>query len=63
MIRAAPLTRWVHSDFEDWRFGAIAGIEPNGRGTGFENNTSVNDFPPPHKPPSTGRLRMTATCS
>ena len=25
MIRAAPLTRWVSSDFEDWRFGAIAG--------------------------------------
>lgn len=25
MIRAAPLTRWVRSDFEDWRFGAIAG--------------------------------------
>lgn len=25
MIRAAPLTRWVHSDSEDWRFGAIAG--------------------------------------
>jgi hypothetical protein len=24
MIRAAPLTRWVRSDFEDWRFGAIA---------------------------------------
>lgn len=25
MIRAVPLTRWVRSDFEDWRFGAIAG--------------------------------------
>lgn len=25
MIRAAPLTRWVRSDFEDWRFGAVAG--------------------------------------
>ncbi|AVG14844.1 hypothetical protein CFN79_02640 [Chromobacterium vaccinii] len=25
MIRATPLTRWVCSDFEDWRFGAIAG--------------------------------------
>lgn len=25
MIRAAPLTRWVRSDSEDWRFGAIAG--------------------------------------
>lgn len=25
MIRAAPLSRWVHSDFHDWRFGAIAG--------------------------------------
>ncbi len=25
MIRATPLTRWVRSDTEDWRFGAIAG--------------------------------------
>lgn len=25
MIRASPLTRWVRSDFEDWRFGAVAG--------------------------------------
>lgn len=25
MIRAVPLTRWVRSDSEDWRFGAIAG--------------------------------------
>ncbi|MGW9065604.1 hypothetical protein ACWGPO_16055 [Achromobacter animicus] len=25
MIRAAPHSRWVHSDFHDWRFGAIAG--------------------------------------
>lgn len=25
MVRAAPLTRWVRSDCEDWRFGAIAG--------------------------------------
>ncbi len=25
MIRASPLTRWVRSDSEDWRFGAIAG--------------------------------------
>lgn len=25
MIRATPLTRWVRSDSEDWRFGAIAG--------------------------------------
>lgn len=25
MIRAAPLTRWVRSDFDDWRFGAVAG--------------------------------------
>lgn len=25
LIRAVPLTRWVHSDFEDWRFGAAAG--------------------------------------
>ncbi len=25
MIRASPLTRWVRSDFDDWRFGAIAG--------------------------------------
>lgn len=25
LIRATPLTRWVRSDFEDWRFGAIAG--------------------------------------
>jgi len=25
MIRAAPLTRWVRSDSDDWRFGAVAG--------------------------------------
>lgn len=25
MIRATPLSRWVRSDFEDWRFGAVAG--------------------------------------
>lgn len=25
MIRAVPLTRWVRSDFEDWRFGSVAG--------------------------------------
>lgn len=25
MIRATPLNRWVRSDSEDWRFGAIAG--------------------------------------
>lgn len=25
MIRAAPHSRWVHSDFQDWRFGAVAG--------------------------------------
>lgn len=25
MVRAAPLTRWVRSDFDDWQFGAVAG--------------------------------------
>lgn len=25
MLRAAPLSRWVRSDFEDWDFGAVAG--------------------------------------
>lgn len=25
LIRAAPLSRWVRSDFEDWQFGAVAG--------------------------------------
>jgi len=25
LIRAAPMSRWVRSDSEDWRFGAIAG--------------------------------------
>jgi hypothetical protein len=25
MIRAAPLTRWVRSDFDDWRFGSVSG--------------------------------------
>lgn len=25
MIRAAPLSRWVRSDFENWDFGAVAG--------------------------------------
>lgn len=25
MIRAAPLTRWVRSDSDDWRFGSVAG--------------------------------------
>lgn len=25
MIRAAPLTRWVRAEFDDWRFGAVAG--------------------------------------
>lgn len=25
MIRAAPLTRWVRADFDDWHFGAVAG--------------------------------------
>lgn len=25
LIRAVPLTRWVNSDFEDWRFGSAAG--------------------------------------
>lgn len=25
MIRAVPLSRWVHSDFDDWQFGAVAG--------------------------------------
>lgn len=25
MIRTAPLSRWVRSDFEDWDFGAVAG--------------------------------------
>jgi hypothetical protein len=25
MIRASPLTRWVRSDADDWRFGAVAG--------------------------------------
>lgn len=25
IVRAAPLSRWVHSNFEHWHFGAIAG--------------------------------------
>jgi len=25
LIRAAPLTRWARSEFEDWRFGSVAG--------------------------------------
>ena len=25
MLRAAPLSRWVRSDFENWDFGAVAG--------------------------------------
>jgi hypothetical protein len=25
LIRAAPLTRWIRADFDDWRFGALAG--------------------------------------
>lgn len=25
MVRAAPYSRWVHSDSQDWRFGAVAG--------------------------------------
>lgn len=25
MVRAAPLSRWIRSDFDDWQFGAVAG--------------------------------------
>ncbi len=25
LIRATPLTRWVRAEFDDWRFGAVAG--------------------------------------
>ena len=25
MIRAAPLSRWIRSDFVDWQFAAVAG--------------------------------------
>lgn len=25
MVRAAPLSRWIRSDYDDWQFGAVAG--------------------------------------